>query len=72
LLAGADAVQVVSALLKNGPGYLSHLLAGLISWMDQHEYNAVKDIRGALSLRNCPDAEAYERGNYLRTVQLWK
>jgi hypothetical protein len=27
---------------------------------------------GALSLRSCPDPEAYERGNYLRTLQLWK
>jgi dihydroorotate dehydrogenase (fumarate) len=30
------------------------------------------EMRGALSLRNCPDPEAYERGNYLRTLQLWK
>jgi dihydroorotate dehydrogenase (fumarate) len=72
LLAGADAVQVVSALLQHGPGYLAKLLAGLTAWMDKHEYQSVKEVRGALSLRNCPDAEAYERGNYLRTVQLWK
>jgi dihydroorotate dehydrogenase (fumarate) len=72
LLAGADAVQVVSALLQHGPAYLSKLLAGLIVWMEKHEYSAVREVRGALSLRNCPDAEAYERGNYLRTVQLWK
>lgn len=72
LLAGADAVQVVSALLKKGPGYLASLLAGLSSWMNEHEYETVKEIRGALSMRNCPDAEAYERGNYLRTLQLWK
>jgi dihydroorotate dehydrogenase (fumarate) len=72
LLAGADAVQVVSALLKKGPGYLAVLLAGLSAWMEEHEYESVKEIRGALSMRNCPDAEAYERGNYLRTLQLWK
>ena len=72
LLAGADAVQVVSALLRKGPGYLASLLAGLSAWMNEHEYETVKEIRGALSMRNCPDAEAYERGNYLRTLQLWK
>jgi len=72
LLAGADAVQVVSALLKKGPAYLSSLLAGLETWMEEHEYESVKEIRGALSMRHCPDAEAYERGNYLRTLQLWK
>ena len=72
ILAGADAVQVVSALLKQGPGYLANLLAGLSTWMTEHEYSTIQEIRGALSLRNCPDAEAYERGNYLRTLQLWK
>ena len=72
LLAGADAVQVVSALLRKGPGYLASLLAGLSAWMNEHEYETVKEICGALSMRNCPDAEAYERGNYLRTLQLWK
>ena len=72
ILAGADAVQVVSALLKQGPGYLTNLLAGLSAWMTEHEYGTIQEIRGALSLRNCPDAEAYERGNYLRTLQLWK
>jgi dihydroorotate dehydrogenase (fumarate) len=72
LLAGADGVQVVSALLSRGPGYLGNLLSGLTAWMEEHEYSSVKQMRGALSLRNCPDAEAYERGNYLRTLQLWK
>ena len=72
LLAGADAVQTVAALLKHGPGELAVLLAGLRRWMEEHEYESVSQVRGALSLRNCPDPEAYERGNYLRSVQLWR
>ncbi len=72
LLAGADAVQVVAALLKRGPGELAVLRAGLQRWMEEHEYESVAQVRGALSLRNCPDPEAYERGNYLRSVQLWR
>lgn len=72
LLAGADVAQVVSVLLRKGPGELAELLAGLRNWMEDHEYESVAQMRGALSLRNCPDPEAYERGNYLRTVQLWR
>ncbi|MFZ5495667.1 MAG: dihydroorotate dehydrogenase-like protein [Verrucomicrobiota bacterium] len=72
LLAGADAVQTVAALLVRGPGELAVLLAGLRRWMEEHEYESVAQVRGALSLRNCPDPEAYERGNYLRSVQLWR
>lgn len=72
LLAGADTVQVVAELLVKGPGRLSELLTGLQEWMKEHEYESTAQMTGALSLRSCPDAEAYERGNYLRTVQLWK
>lgn len=72
LLAGADAVQVVAELLKSGPERVGELLWGLTDWMKAHEYETVSQMVGALSLRSCPDAEAYERGNYLRTLQLWK
>ncbi len=72
LLAGADAVQVTAELLTRGPGRLAELLKGLEEFMARHEYESVSQMVGALSLRNCPDPEAYERGNYLRTLQLWK
>jgi dihydroorotate dehydrogenase (fumarate) len=72
LLAGADAVQVTAELLTRGPGRLAELLRGLVEFMESHEYESVTQMVGALSLRNCPDSEAYERGNYLRTLQLWK
>jgi len=72
LLAGADSVQVVAEILTKGPARLGELLTGLKEWMKEHEYESVAQMIGALSLRSCPDAEAYERGNYLRTLQLWK
>jgi dihydroorotate dehydrogenase (fumarate) len=72
LLVGADAVQTVAALLRRGPGELAVLLAGLRRWMEEHEYDSVARMRGALSRKRCPDSEAYERGNYLRAVQLWR
>ena len=72
LLAGANVVQVVAELLTRGPGRLGDLLNGLGEWMQKHEYESVNQMVGALSLRSCPDTEAYERGNYLRTLQLWK
>lgn len=72
LLAGADTVQTVAALLRHGPGEFAVLLSGLRRWMSEHEYDSVNQMRGALSLRRCPDPEAYERGNYLRAMQLWR
>lgn len=72
LLAGANAVQSTAELLTKGPGRLADMLKGLEQIMEKHEYASVSEMVGALKLRNCPDPEAYERGNYLRTVQLWK
>jgi dihydroorotate dehydrogenase (fumarate) len=72
ILAGADAVQITAELLTRGPSRLGEILKGLSEVMEQHEYASVSQMVGALSLRNCPDTEAYERGNYLRMLQLWK
>lgn len=72
LLAGADVTQVVAAVLRDGPDVIWTLLNDLGQWMEKHDYESVSQIRGALSLRNCPDPEAYERGNYLYTIQLWR
>ena len=72
ILAGADVVQCVAALLRRGPERLKELLDGLRVWMEEHEYASVDELRGALSVGRAPDPEAFERGNYLRTLQLWR
>jgi dihydroorotate dehydrogenase (fumarate) len=72
ILAGAHAVQLVSVLLKNGPRYLSTILQGLKGWMDEHGYETVNEFRGAMNLKRCPDATAFERANYQKILQSWK
>jgi dihydroorotate dehydrogenase (fumarate) len=72
IMCGASAVQVVSALLKYGPSHIGGLINGLRQWLEEHEYESVDQMRGSMSLRNCPDPSAFERANYLRVLQLWK
>ncbi len=72
LLAGADVVQLVSVLLKQGPRYVSQLLSGLQAWMKEHSYDSVDELRGAMDLRRCPDAGGHERANYIQILQSWK
>lgn len=72
LLAGANAVQLVSVLLKNGPSVIGMLLDTLEAWMSQHEYDSVSQFQGALNHRRSPDPAAFERANYLRILQSWK
>ncbi len=72
ILAGAHTVQVVSALLKRGPEYLSTLLQGLTDWMATYGYEDVNEFRGAMNLKRCPDASAFERANYQKILQSWR
>jgi dihydroorotate dehydrogenase (fumarate) len=69
MMAGANAVQLVSALLRHGPGYLREVIEGVRSWLEEHEYASVSQLTGSMSLRHCPDPSAYERGNYMTLLQ---
>jgi dihydroorotate dehydrogenase (fumarate) len=71
LMAGADAVQVVSLLLRRGPGELAALRAGVARWLEEHEYDSLAQARGSMSLARCPDPHAYERANYIQVLQSW-
>ena len=71
LMAGATVAQLTSLLLKRGPGEINHLLENLFAWLVDHEYDSLDQLRGSMSHQHCPDPAAYERGNYLKTLQLW-
>ena len=72
ILAGADAVQTVSAVLRHGPQYFSTLRAGLEAWMERHAINHVDDVRGRASLKRAPDPAAFERAHYIRMLHSWR
>lgn len=72
LMAGATAVQVVSCLLLRGPEHLATLVRELSQFMEEQDYRSLEQLRGCLSLRHCPNPDAFERTNYLRTLQLWR
>ena len=65
LLAGADVVQVVSAIYKNQPAFVKTMLSELSSWMDAKGYKSVDDFRGKLSRKNLRDPFAYQRAQYV-------
>lgn len=72
IMAGADTLQVVSLLLRQGVEALPPLISGFQQWMEEHEYANLKEMRGCLSSLNSPDPSEFERANYLRILQLWK
>jgi dihydroorotate dehydrogenase (fumarate) len=71
VMAGADAVQMVSALLKRGPDYLREVREAMAQWLEEHEYESLQQMRGCMSLARCANPKAYERAHYMRLLQSW-
>jgi len=71
IMAGAHAVQLVSALLQRGPEYLRVLKGELARFLEEHEYESLDQMRGSMDLMACPDPKAYERANYMHILQSW-
>jgi len=63
-MAGAHAAQMVSALLRHGPSHLRTVLRDVESWMNEHEWISLSEMRGNMSLERIPDPAAYERTNF--------
>jgi dihydroorotate dehydrogenase (fumarate) len=68
LLAGANVVQLCSVLLQHGPQRLAELLAAVEQWLDQKEYDSVRQMQGSLSYRKAANPSAWERENYLSVL----
>lgn len=71
VMCGADAVQLVSVLLKQGPEHLRTIENEMIRWLEDHDYTSISEMKGSLSLQRCPDPKAYERANYVELLKSW-
>jgi dihydroorotate dehydrogenase (fumarate) len=72
IMAGAHAVQIVSALLMNGPKQLTRIKDEVERWLEEREYSSLAQAQGSMGLLRCPDPKAFERGNYMRILQSWR
>jgi dihydroorotate dehydrogenase (fumarate) len=68
VMAGARVAMMTSALLKNGIEHTGRVLRDLRQWMQEHEYESIKQMCGSMSQRNVADPASFERGNYMRVL----
>jgi dihydroorotate dehydrogenase (fumarate) len=69
LLAGADAVHMVSVFYKHHLNHfdiLPEIIKGIEKWMNEHNYNNISDFKGLLSRKNVHNPASYERVQFLR------
>jgi dihydroorotate dehydrogenase (fumarate) len=72
IMAGADVANVCSVLLHEGPGKIAELVKGLDTWMEQHEYESIGQMKGALSEACVAEPAAFERANYMKALTGYK
>lgn len=66
LLAGADTVQVVSAIYKHGPSYVKTMMDELEAWMIKQNFKSLDDYRGKVSYKNVKNPVAFERVQFMK------
>ncbi len=69
--AGAQVVQLVSALLRGGPTCLTEIRREFERWGDANGYEHVDYLRGRMSLAGYQDRDGERRGKYKRMLQSW-
>jgi dihydroorotate dehydrogenase (fumarate) len=68
ILVGASVTMMAAALLKHGINHLREVETGVRRWMEEHEYESVTQMRGAVSQINCEDPSAFERAQYMKAL----
>jgi len=68
MMTGANVAMMASALLKHGIPHLAKVRRELALWMNEHEYESIRQMRGSLSQRSAANPEAFERANYVKVL----
>jgi len=71
LVAGADAAQVVSAVLLKGPDQIKNMLEGIGRWMEKNGFADLSEAKAKVNVLRQNAEKAAGRENYIRIVHNW-
>jgi dihydroorotate dehydrogenase (fumarate) len=66
VMAGSDVTMLCSALMRHGVEHIQRIQMELATWLQEHNYNSLSDLKGIMSQKNCSDPSAFERAQYVR------
>ncbi|MBX3008300.1 MAG: dihydroorotate dehydrogenase-like protein [Melioribacteraceae bacterium] len=72
MMAGADCAMIASELLMHGPNRVTEILNGVEQWMTENEYESIQQMKGSMSQKSVAEPAAFERANYMKTLQSYK
>jgi dihydroorotate dehydrogenase (fumarate) len=68
LMVGADVTMLCSTVIRHGIPQIAMIERGMVEWMEEHEYESIRQLKGSLSQKNCPEPAAYERAQYMKAL----
>jgi dihydroorotate dehydrogenase (fumarate) len=71
MMAGARVAMLLSALLTDGIDHLTKVRADLLAWMEEHEYESIRQMQGSMSYKAVVNPTAFERANYLKVLSAY-
>jgi dihydroorotate dehydrogenase (fumarate) len=72
MMAGAKVAMMASNLLHNGEQVVASMLSEMITWMETHEYESIKQMQGSMSQKAVREPAAFERANYMKVLSSWR
>lgn len=68
IMVGARVVMVASSLFKHGIDHVLTLREGILEWMDEHDYDSIRQMNGSMSTRWIAEPDVYARANYMKVI----
>lgn len=68
MMAGAKVAMMTSALLRYGIEHAVEMEKDLARWMEEREYESVRQMQGSMSAQSVANPAAFERANYMKVL----
>lgn len=68
LMAGADVTMLCSTLIRHGIPQIAVIERDLTTWLAEHDYESVGQLKGSLSQEKCAEPAAFERAQYMKAI----
>jgi dihydroorotate dehydrogenase (fumarate) len=72
MMAGAKVAMMASNLLHNGEQAVGPILSELEAWMQEREYESIRQMQGSMSQRSVKEPAAFERANYMKVLNSFR
>ena len=67
-MAGASVTTIASEFLHKGVWRVPEILGEMTTWMEEHEYVSINQMKGSMSQQAVAEPAAFERANYMKVL----